>query len=149
MQLRRWKIYTVPDTVVTVDDQTIGGRLLLTGGGWHSDTSPESGDYDGGCFWTGKGDGSRTAVWRNDAPMLGNYKISVYYGHPPVGDLATNAPFTIVTDSGSQTARVNFTHGAGQWQLLGTARNPRYVQETNAADGTILVDAVRFERVEP
>lgn len=149
VQLRRWKIYTEPDSVVTVDDQTIGGRLLLTGGDWHSDTAPESGDYEGGCFWTGKGSGSRTAVWRNDAPMLGTYKISIYYGHPGIGNLATNAPFTIVTDSEAETVHVNFNQGAGQWQLLGTARNPRYVQETNAADGAILVDAVRFERVAP
>ena len=149
VQLRRWKIYTEPDSVVTVDDQTIGGRLLLTGGDWHSDTAPESGDYEGGCFWTGKGSGSRTAVWRNDAPMLGTYKISIYYGHPGIGNLATNAPFTIVTDSEAKTVHVNFNQGAGQWQLLGTARNPRYVQETNAADGAILVDAVRFERVAP
>jgi len=149
IQLRRWRIYTAPEKDTIIDDQTIGGRLLLTGGGWHSDTAPQSGAYGGGCFWTEKGDGSRTAVWRNDDPMLGTYKISVYYGHPAVGSLATDAPFTIVTGSGEKTTRVNFNRGAGQWQLLGTVRNPRYVEETNAADGTIIVDALRFERVAP
>lgn len=149
VQLRRWRIYTAPEKTTIVDDQTIGGRLLLTGGGWRSNTAPESGNFAGGCFWTGKGDGSRTAVWRNDDPMLGTYKIYVYYGYPAVGSLATNAPFTIVTNSGRETIHVNFNHGAGEWQLLGTAKNPRYVQETNAADGAIIVDAVKFERVIP
>jgi hypothetical protein len=52
--------------------------LRLTGGGWHSDESPQSLNYSGGemgmseqmpdvstpggCFWTEGGDGSRTAV---------------------------------------------------------------------------------------
>lgn len=149
VQIRRWRIYTAPEKVTTIDDQTIGGRLLLTGGDWHSDTAPESGNFAGGCFWTGKGDGSRTAVWRNDDPMLGTYKIYVYYGHPALHSLATNAPFTIVTDSGRETTHVNFNHGAGEWQLLGTAKDPRYVEETNAADGAIIVDAVKFDRIAP
>lgn len=149
VQIRRWRIYTAPEKVTTIDDQTIGGRLLLTGGGWHSDTAPESGNFAGGCFWTGKGDGSRTAVWRNDDPMLGTYKIYVYYGRPAIPSLATNAPFTIVTDSGRETTHVNFNHGAGEWQLLETAKDPRYVEETNAADGAIIVDAVKFDRIAP
>lgn len=157
--LRRWKIYTQPERVVTVDDQTIGGRMLLTGGGWHSNTQPQSGNFDGGCFWTQQGNGSRTAVWRNDDPMLGTYKIFVYYGHPTIGRLATDAPFTIVygppalgrvsADTHQQTTHVNFNQGAGQWHLLGTVKNPRYVEETNSANGAIIVDAVRFERITP
>jgi len=44
---------------------------------------------------------------------------------------------------------VNFNQGAGEWHLLGTVKNPRYVEETNAANGAIIVDAVRFERIAP
>jgi len=157
--LRRWRIYTAPEQVVTVDDQTIGGRMLLTGGGWHSDTGPQSGNYEGGSFWTEQGNGSRTAAWRNDDPLLGTYKVFVYYGHPEVGRLATDAPFTLVygppalgrvsADARRQTVRVNLNQGAGEWHLLGTVKNPRYVEETNAANGAIIVDAVRFERIAP
>jgi arylsulfatase A-like enzyme len=157
--LRRWKIYTTREQTVTVDDQTIGGRMLLTGGGWHSDTQPQSGNFQGGCFWTEPGNGSRTAVWRNDDPMLGTYKVYVYYGHPAAGQLATNAPFSIVygppaagrvsSNTSTKTVQVNLNEGAGQWHLLGTVENPRYVKETNAANGAIIVDAVRFERVTP
>ncbi|HTV53443.1 MAG TPA: sulfatase-like hydrolase/transferase [Terriglobia bacterium] len=159
VQLRRWRIYTAPERVTVIDDQTIGGRFLITGGGWHSDTAPGSGNFDGGCFWTTKGDGSRTAVWRNDDPMLGAYNVFVYYGRPSIGRLASDAPFTIVygpaavggvvSDTSSKTVRVNFNQGAGDWQLLGTVRNPRYVEESDAADGTIIADAIRFERVAP
>jgi arylsulfatase A-like enzyme len=159
VELRRWRIYTTAERVTVIDDQTIGGRFLITGGGWQSDTAPASGNFEGGCFWTTKGDGSRTAVWRNDDPMLGTYKVFVYYGHPSIGRLASNAPFTIVygpaavggvvSDTSSRTIHVNFNRGAGDWQLLGTVTNPFYVEETNSADAAIIADAVRFERVSP
>ncbi len=148
IQRARWKIYTQPDKTLVVDDQTIGGRMLLTGQGWHSDTSPESGNYEVGCFWTEAGDGSRTAVWRSDDPLIGTYKIYVFFGHPAPGHLATNAPFTIVTETGSKTVHVNFNHAAGQWNLLGTFEDPRYVSVSDAADGAIVVDAVKFERLD-
>jgi len=130
-----------------VDDQTTGGKMLITGGGWHSDETPEGGNYDGGCLWIEGGDGSRTAVWQSDDPLIGNYKVYVYYGHPSVGRLATNARFTIGTDRDTGTAIVDFSHGAGNWNLLGTFRNPRYVQLSNAANGAVLADAVKFERI--
>ncbi len=132
-----------------MDDQTIGGRLLLTGGGWHSEEAPPPNDHlAGGCFWTEGGDGSKTAVWRVDNPLLGTYKISVYYGHLSHQRVATNAVFTIVTEAGPQAVRVNFNEGAGQWHVLGAFENPRFVSLSNAADGAVIVDGVKFERVE-
>ncbi|HVN77826.1 MAG TPA: sulfatase-like hydrolase/transferase, partial [Terriglobia bacterium] len=85
VQLRRWRIYTQASPTTIVDDSSIGSRFMITGGGWHSDTEPRSGNYEQGCFWAEGGNGSRTAVWRTDDPMLGTYKVYVYYGHPPVG----------------------------------------------------------------
>jgi arylsulfatase A-like enzyme len=74
---RRWKGCAAHGAHV-IDDQTVAGQLRLTGGGWHSDESPQSLNYSGGemglseqmldvstpggCFWTEGGDGSRTAV---------------------------------------------------------------------------------------
>lgn len=149
IQIRRWRIFTAPEQSVTLDDQVKGADFQMTGTGWKSDTALRSGNFDVGCFWTGNGDGNSTAVWRNDSPMLGTYQVFLYYGHPAIGKLATNAPFTIVTDSGSKMIRVNFNQGAGQWRLLATVKNPRYVEETNAADGAIIADAVRFDRIAP
>ena len=145
--LEHWKTYTPRELVV--DEQTIEAMLQLTGAGWHSDETPESGHHEGGCFWTESGDGSRTAIWRGDTPLVGAFKISVFYGKLPQGPVATNAPFTVTTDSGPQpTVRLNFKKNVGKWNLLGTYENPRTVTLTNSANGSIIVDAVKFERVE-
>ena len=80
-------------------------------------------------------------------PLVGTYEISVYYGHPSIGRLATNAPFTIVTEASSRTVLVDFNRGAGNWRSLGTFADPHYVSLSNAADGAIIVDAVKFERL--
>ncbi len=129
------------------DDQTIGGHMLIKGGGWHSDESTAAASYGGGCLWTEGGDGTRTATWRVDNPLIGEYKVYVYYGHPAVGVLATNARFTIGSDGKEGTTTVDFTHGSGDWSLLGTFRNPRSVGLTNAANGAVIADAVKFVRV--
>jgi arylsulfatase A-like enzyme len=146
IQLRRYRIFTQAEKETTVDDQSIGNRFQLTGGGWHNDVATTSGNWEVGAFWTEGGDGSRTAVWKNDDPMIGNYRILVYYGHPAIGRLASNAPFTIVSEGGSKTVQVDFNRDAGAWKLLGTATNPYYVKVSNATDGAIIADAVRFER---
>jgi arylsulfatase A-like enzyme len=148
-RMATWRKYAQdPRAHETVtDDQTVGGRLLITGGGWHSDESPAAANYQGGCLWTEGGDGSRTAVWRSDLPLVGSYKVYVYYGHPAVGRLATNARFTVATDAGMGAAVVDFNQGAGNWNLLGAFQNPRYVQLNNAANGVVVADAVKFERV--
>jgi len=72
----------------------------------------------------------------------------VYYGHPAIGRLASDAPFTIVSEGGTKTVLVDFNRDAGAWKILGTAVNPYYVIVTNAANGAILADAVKFERVD-
>jgi hypothetical protein len=132
---------------LVTDDQTIGGHMLITGGGWHSDDSPAGASYGGGCLWADGGHGNRTATWRVDNPLIGEYKIYVYYGHLSVGALATDARFTIGTGGDAGSATVDFSHGAGNWNLLGTFKNPRFVQLTNAANGVVIADAVKFERV--
>lgn len=149
VQLRRWRIYTADQNEVTVDDMTIGDEFLITGGGWHSNDAPASGNYKGGCFWTSGGSGSQSARWLSDTPMLGEYKIYVYFGDPAVGKLATNAPFTVVTDKGSETVTLNFNQDPGEWHLLGSFHNPRYVTLTNAANGAVIADALKFVRTSP
>lgn len=150
IQRRRWKIYTQDEKVVTIDDMTTGAKFLLSDRtAWHSDASAASGNYEGGSFWTEGGDGSRTAIWRGDNPLVGTYKVSVYVGRPPVGKLATNASYKVVTAEGSKTMTLDLQQNAGQWRPLGTFHNPRYVQLSNAADGVVVADAVRFERINP
>jgi arylsulfatase len=147
-QRARWKIYTHPEVVQIFDEQAIGGRMQLQGAGWRSDTLPESGNYEGGCFWHEAGDGSSGAVWRGDNPLIGTYRISVFHGRPVVGKLASNAPFTVVSESKSVTVRVNFNEGVGEWNLLGTFTDPRFVSVSNRADGIVVVDAIKFVRMD-
>lgn len=157
--IAHWKLFSPKEYVV--DDQTVLGQFLLTGDGWHSDDSPASQNYDGGAlgqnekaqfsggaFWTENGDGSRTAVWRQSNPQIGTYKVYIYFGHPQVGKLASNALFTIMTDSGPKTVKVDFNQGQGNWNLLGTFKDPRYVSVNNKADGVIIADAAKFQRVD-
>ncbi len=149
-RMTEWRRYSQDPWAkeMVTDDQTIGGHMLILGGGWHDDESPTAGSYDGGCLWTERGDGTKSATWRVDNPLIGEYKIYTYYGHPSVGALATNATFSIGTDRKTGTATVDFNHGAGDWQLLGAFKNPRYVKLTNAANGVVIADAVKFVRVE-
>jgi hypothetical protein len=147
VQRHRWEIYTQQQQVVTVDDITLGSQFTITNRqAWHSDENPASGNFGGTSFWTEGGDGTRTAVWRSDSPMIGRYKVFVYTGQPKVGRLATNAPYHVVTEHGTQTVTVNLQQGASEWRLLGTFDNPRYVELRNAADGIVVADAARFER---
>jgi arylsulfatase A-like enzyme len=148
IQARRWRIYTEPQQVVTIDDISLGGQFTLGGRqAWHSDENAASGNFGGTSFWTEGGDGSRSATWRNDSPFIGKYKIFVYTGEPKVGRLATNAPFQVVAEHATQTVTVNLQEKPGEWKLLGTFDNPRYVELNNLADGAVVADAVRFERI--
>lgn len=148
VQLRRWKIYTQQQKVVTVDDIGIGAAFLIRPRqDWHSDENPSSGNYGGTSFWAEGGDGSKTALWRGDTPFVGKYKIYVYTGAPKSGSLATNAQYKIVSKKETHSVTVNLQQNAGEWRLLGTFENPRYVQLSNAANGIVVADAVRFERI--
>lgn len=149
IKLRRWKIYTEPDNPVTVDDVGIGAAFLLSHrSDWHSDTNPASGNYGGSSYWIAPGDGSHAALWRGDSPLIGRYKVYYYSGQPRAGELASNASFKVVSDHGIKSVTLNLRQKIGQWRLLGTFDNPRYVSLSDIADGIVVADAVRFERVQ-
>ncbi|MCL4402595.1 MAG: hypothetical protein M1436_08045, partial [Acidobacteria bacterium] len=135
--------------VSIVDEVTTGAHLQLTGIGWKPVDG--NGNFGGGAYWTEAaqaGETPRTAVWRSDNPLLGRYRISIWYGSLPEGGVAANAPFTVVLRNGSQKAfQVDQTRNAGAWQELGVFEDPLHVRLTNQAGGRILVDAVRFERL--
>ncbi len=149
LQLKRWKIYTQPEKTVIVDDVTTGARFLISPcTEWHSDENPASGNYDGSSFWTAGGTGSKKAVWRGDNPLIGTYNISVYVGRPEVGTLATNAPYKVVTAEGSKTVVLDLKDNPGRWKSLGTFKDPHYVELTNDANGVVVADAVKFDRID-
>lgn len=149
LQLKRWRIYTQPEKTVIVDDVTTGARFLISPcAEWHSDENAGSANYDGSSFWTAGGTGSRKAIWRGDNPLIGTYNISVYIGRPEAGTLATNAPYKVVTAEGSKTVLVDLKDNPGTWKSLGTFKDPHYVELTDDANGVVVADAVKFDRID-
>lgn len=131
-----------------VDEVTTGAHLQLTGVGWK--TVDGHGNYGGGAYWTEAakpGEVPRTATWRSDNPLIGNYRVSIWYGALPEGGVAADAGFTVVSKSGAKEVRIDQTRNAGAWQELGVFEDPLHVVLTNRAAGRILVDAVKFERL--
>ena len=144
---QRWRAFASKD--YTIDEMAIGATLQLTGEGWKM--GDEHQNFHGGCYWTEPakaGETPRTAVWRPDNPLLGRYRISLWYGGLPDGKVATRAPFSIETRKGAQAFQVDQTQHTGAWRELAIVENPLFVKLTNQANGRIIVDAVRFERLD-
>jgi len=131
-----------------VDEVTTGAHLQLAGTGWHREDREDN--FQGGCFWSEPaqaGEAPRTAMWRADNPMLGLYRVSIWYGGLRDGVISSNTSFTISTQRGSQPYTVDQTKPTGGWRVLGTAKDPLAVTLTNKANGRVIVDAVKFERL--
>ncbi|RLI11966.1 hypothetical protein DRO33_03220, partial [Candidatus Bathyarchaeota archaeon] len=145
--LERWRetVRAGPRAIV-VDDVTIGAQLQLYGTGWRM--ADHETNFRGACYWVEPDvRGSNVAIWRTDNPLLGTYEVYVWYGRIPGRRAATNARYTVVTREGSQTFVVDQNENVGRWNLLGRFKDPICVRLTSAADGPIIVDAVKFERV--
>ena len=132
-----------------VDEVTTGAHVQLTGTGWQMADDPSC--YKEACYWSepaAKGGKPKTALWRTDNPLLGEYRISIWYGCLPQGGMATDVPFTVLgRDGRTETVRVDQSKDAGAWREIGMYRNPINVSLSTAASGRVVVDAVKFERI--
>ncbi len=148
--LARWRELAARGRQVDmIDEVTTGSHLQLTGKGWHM--ADDARNYQGGCYWTDPSDAGRqpnTATWRLDNPLLGRYRISIWYGGLPEGGVATDAPYTVKTRHGGHSFKVDQTQKTGQWNELGVFEDPVRVIQTNQAGGRVIVDAVKFERLD-
>ncbi len=150
-QLReRWRAVAARSAKLRItDEMTIGANLQLTGGGWMADDNEK--DHAGGAYWTEPskaGQPLRTATWRSDNPMMGRYRVSIWYGALKQGGVAPDAPYSVKTRAGLQEFRIDQTRCAGEWQELGVFTDPVAVTLTNRAAGRVIVDAVKFERLD-
>lgn len=137
-----------PPTLI-VDEVTTGAHLQLHGSGWKK--ADDKANYLGGCFWTEAarpGEEVRTATWRADNPMLGRYRIWIWYGSLPQGGAATNTAFSVSAKGGVKSFRIDQTKETGGWRQLGVFEDPLNVSLNNRANGRVIVDAVKFERIE-
>lgn len=146
-------VTNVPDDPYIVDNSD--PRFSVTGS-W-STASSQANRYGADYRYTDGVGGLRKATWQLTAPAEGDYLVSVWY--PQSNNRATDAPFTVFFNGGSQTStvRVNQRQTGGQWLALGvyrfTGAPGEKVELTNAiADpqgGTnlVLADAVRIQPV--
>ncbi|MCL5745349.1 MAG: hypothetical protein M1541_15715, partial [Acidobacteria bacterium] len=100
---RKWReIAARSRPVLVIDEVTIGSRLNLTGKGWQSADPKDA--FGGGVFWSEPrkaGEPERLATWRPDNPLLGTYRVSIWYGSLAEG-AATQARFTVNSRQGSK-----------------------------------------------
>jgi len=125
--------------------------------------TPVSGGYGGStCYTASGGHGSNVASWTfNVSP--GYYRVWTSW-YPSGAGLATNAPFTVLNeDTPLATVHVDqsvspqgFTEGGIVWQPLGgpyqitsLSDHGLVIQLTDDANGKVIADAVRIERLIP
>jgi len=151
-KISRWRQQATSFPEIIIDEVTIGARLQFFGTSYDElaswvKMSDGGNSYRGACYWIEPGDGSKGALWRTDNPLSGTYNIYVWYGKLPQRRSATNARFTVTTRQGSQTFFVDQNKNIGKWNLLGEFKDPLYVKVTDEADGPIIIDAIKFERI--
>jgi hypothetical protein len=106
--------------------------------------------YAGNHAWIASGLGSCTATWTPDIPTAGNYEVYAWWRANP--NWATDSPYTVHYDGGSQTFDVNQEINGGQWNQLGTGFFPfvagasggKVVLSDNAND-YVIADAIKFK----
>ena len=133
---------------LVVDEVTIGARFQLIGSGWKMADDPS--DYAGGLYWAdavASTQPRRAAIWRSDNPLIGKYKIAIWYGSIRGVRPSTKAQLTVETRAGKSHLVVNQSEHAGQWNDLGTFMDPILVRLDADENGPVLADAVRFERL--
>ena len=141
------------DPELVIDEVTIGARLRFYGVPFETlSRSVKMADgeshYGGACYWMEPGDGSQGAIWRSDNPLLGDYAVSIWYGHLPDRTPATDAEIRVTAKGRTTVIRLDQSRGISQWNGLGTYTDPVSVSICNRANGPIVIDAVKFERIE-
>lgn len=104
----------------------------------------------GGDFQYNESDpgvGEDTATWTPYIPVAGDYKVYAWWvAH---ANRATNAPYTITYDGGSEEVRVDQQIDGGQWNLLGTyyldVGTSGSIVLSDDANGYVVADAIKLE----
>jgi hypothetical protein len=105
--------------------------------------------YGGDHEYHTAGTGSCTATWTPDILADGNYEVYAWWREHV--NWATDAPYTIHYDGGTQTIDMNQEINGSQWNLLGTyyfvAGTSGYVVLSDDANDHVVADAIKFEPV--
>ena len=125
-----------------------GPHFQLSGRAWSMDHT--SNNFRHFAYWAPSGSADASAIWRSDTPLIGDYKISVWYGSIDQSRVkqATNATYTVHFKGGSLSFPVDQTQDQGEWRVIGIIHDPTYVELTNRANGAVLAGAVKFVKGE-
>jgi hypothetical protein len=111
---------------------------------WGTSTS---GGYAGDYRWHAAGIGSCTATWTPNLPAADNYNVHAWWKADP--NRATDSPYTIYYDGGSETIEVNQEIDGNQWNLLGSypfaAGTSGYVVLSDDANEYVVADAIKLD----
>lgn len=91
------------------------------------------------------GSGSDTATWYASIPAAGYYNVYAWWTQH--SNRATDAPYTINYDGGSQTVDVNQEVNGGRWNLLGTysfSGGSYSVVLSDDANEYVIADAIKW-----
>jgi hypothetical protein len=107
--------------------------------------------YGADMRYKAAGGGSKTATWTPDITAAGSYNVYAWWS--AYSARASNAPYTINYDGGSETVRVSQKVDGGQWNQLGTGTYPFVVGTSGSvvlsddANGVVVADAILWEPV--
>jgi N-acetylmuramoyl-L-alanine amidase len=120
------------------------GAVQIKGKWTATNTTPgfQASDY----LFRVAGDGSSSVFWPFPGTEAGRYEVFARWSGGP--NRATNAPYEVVHNGGTQPVPKNQKDNGGSWQSLGTfAFQPNKghgVRITDKADGVVVADAIRF-----
>ncbi len=113
-------------------------------GPWTSYSGTE--EYGTDFQYRATGTGSNTVTWTIKVPSAGDYSVYAWWSQNT--NRATNAPYTINYEGGSETVRVSQLVKGGQWNYLGTYSfnaGDYTVVLADDANGYVVADAIKFE----
>jgi hypothetical protein len=89
-----------------------------------------------------------TATWRPNIPSADTFDVYAWWSSH--SNRASNAPYRVYYDGGSQTIRVNQKYNGGKWNYLGTfafaSGTSGYVVLGDDANGYVIADAVGWDQ---
>ncbi|WP_052737988.1 RHS repeat-associated core domain-containing protein [Bacillus sp. SA1-12] len=108
----------------------------------------EKGYHGYNYFYSQKGNGQDQFSWKLHIPESGEY--TVYIKYPARTDSASDAPFTIEHEKGTEEKTINQKENAGEWVSIGKytfdEKKTGKLTLTDKANGTVIADAVKLVR---
>ncbi len=124
---------------------------------WHHNFA--FGRYETNYRWRPAGDGAQPAIWATSLPHTGSYEVAYYYLPERISGrriryaAADNFRITVFHAGGETTLDMSGARLEPGWNTLGSFRFGAHVEArvelSDAADGRVYADAIRWRYVDP